>query len=167
MGFAERSVMQDKHFWVTVWHNGTVRDEGILFFTREHCNDEENGDVLVYKNVLTCWWFGKGVYNAPTMSEPGNARPLTTKQHLAVIRDAIELHKSRTNAYPAAETIIVDLSEYMRGNFPEPRVGAGKGNATVKASTQDPIGDPSGTEGWIYNETTGEFRVNDAEYLAW
>jgi len=62
-------VMQDKHFRVTVWHNGTVRDEGILFFTREHYNDEENGDVPVYKNVLTCWWFGKGVYKGGEWDE--------------------------------------------------------------------------------------------------
>ena len=106
--------------------------------------------------------------NAPRMSSgPGNARSNPTKHHLAVIRDAIELHKSRTNAYPTAETITVDLSMYVRDGFPAPGVGAGKGNATVKASTQDPIGDLSGTEGWIYNETTREFRVNDAAYLVW
>ena len=105
---------------------------------------------------------------APKMLETeGNARANSTAQNLAVIRDALELYKSQTSAYPAAGSITTDLGVYIRGSFPACEVGAGKGDATVKASTKDPIDDPSGTNGWIYNGTTGEFRVNDAGYFTW
>lgn len=105
---------------------------------------------------------------APKMFDTASdARVNGTKQNLTVIRDALELYKAKNDAYPAAASITTDLKDFLRGNFPAPQVGAGKGNATVKASTEDPIATPSGTDGWIYNGTTGEFRVNDASYLTW
>ena len=44
----------------------------------------------------------------------------------------------------------------------------GNQNATVAASTQDPITSPeSGTAGWAYNETTGQIVINDASCIAY
>jgi len=105
---------------------------------------------------------------APKMfNTAGDARNNTTKTTLSVVRDAVELYKAKEEAYPAAASITTDLKDYLRGNFPAPEVGANKGDATVKASVKDPIDDPSGTNGWIYNETSGEFRINDASFLTW
>ena len=105
---------------------------------------------------------------APKMFDTANdARINSTKQNLAVVRDALELYKSQNGSYPAAATVVTDLADYVRGPFPPAQVGAGKGNSTVKVSSADPINDPGGTDGWIYNSTTGEFRVNDNGYLTW
>jgi general secretion pathway protein G len=99
----------------------------------------------------------------------GDARDSGTKQNLAVIRDALELYKSQTGAYPAQATVTADLEDYIRGPFPAPEVGGNKGDANVADSAEDPIATVpvAGGAGWVYNETTGEFRVNDGGYLAW
>lgn len=105
---------------------------------------------------------------APRMFDTtSDAKANSTKLNLTVIRDALELYKSQNGAYPAASSITTDLKNFLRGTFPAPQVGAGKGSATVKASAKDPIDDPTGADGWIYNEATGEFRVNDAACLTW
>lgn len=105
---------------------------------------------------------------APKMfNTAGDARTNTTKTNLTVLRDALELYKAQNEAYPAAASITTDLEDFIRGNFPAPQVGANKGNATVATSTDDPIAGAAGTEGWIYNATSGEIRVNDASYLTW
>jgi general secretion pathway protein G len=99
----------------------------------------------------------------------GDARINGTKQNLAVIRDAIELYKSQESTYPGQATITTDLKDYIRGPFPAAEVGTNKGSPAVASSSNDPIqaGDCGGTEGWIYNATSGEFRINDAAYLTW
>jgi len=97
----------------------------------------------------------------------GDARESNTKQNLKVIRDALGMYKVHTGGYPTKNSITTDLQSYIRGPFPSPEFGANRGNPAVKASSKDPIDDPSGPEGWIYSQSTGEFRVNDASCLAW
>jgi general secretion pathway protein G len=97
----------------------------------------------------------------------GDARNSGTRQSLAVIRDAMELYRARVGSYPAAATFASDLQDYLRGPFPAPELGANSGDATVAATNQDPITAASGsTEGWIYNQATGEFRINDVSLLS-
>jgi hypothetical protein len=40
-------------------------------------------------------------------------------------------------------------------------------STAVKAVTENPIVTAGGTEGWLYNESTGEFRVNLASAVTW
>ncbi len=95
------------------------------------------------------------------------ARSNGTKQSLAVIRDALEMHKSQNGTYPAAANLTTALQPMLTGPFPVAQVGANQ-NSSVAASTQSPIANPeSGAHGWVYNETTGEFRVNYAGSIAW
>lgn len=106
---------------------------------------------------------------APKMFDTfGAARDAATKQSLSVIRDSIELYRVENEVYPPQTTLATALASYLKGSFPGPEVGANKGVKTVAASTADPITTATTTgEGWIYNQTTGEFRVNDANYLIW
>jgi general secretion pathway protein G len=98
----------------------------------------------------------------------GDARDSGTRQSIAVIRDAMELHRAREGGYPAAATFAADLADYLRGPFPAPEVGGNAGDNNVAPTGQDPITAASGgTEGWIYNAATGEFRINDLGFLAW
>lgn len=96
----------------------------------------------------------------------GTARQNSTRQSLAVIRDAIELYRSQTGSYPAAATIAADLADYIKGPFPSVQFGTNN-NANVASSAADPITTPAGAQGWIYNETTGDIHVNDAAGIGW
>lgn len=106
---------------------------------------------------------------APKMFDTySDARVSATRQSLSVVRDSLELYRAKNESYPAQETIAEDLDDYLKGPFPAPEVGANRGSPTVADSAEEPITTVSGNgEGWIYNDSTGEFRVNDAAYLAW
>ena len=102
---------------------------------------------------------------APKMFDTASsARENGTKQSLTVIRDAIELYKAKNETFPPAATLATALKPFLRGPFPACPVG--NKNANVRASTDDP-NTPSGSEGWAYNQTTGEFTVNHAAGSAW
>ena len=105
---------------------------------------------------------------APKMFDTFSAaRENATRQSLAVVRDAIELYKAQNDSYPAAATLQTDLAPYLKGPFPTAAVGTNT-TATVAATTESPvITTPitTGTDGWVYNEATGELRINDASYI--
>jgi general secretion pathway protein G len=105
---------------------------------------------------------------APRMFDTAtSARENGTRTSLAVVRDAIELYRAQNGNYPTAATIAADLRTFLKGSFPATQVGTNQ-NATVAASTQDPIAAAeAAAAGWAYNQTTGEFKVNDAAYLTW
>jgi general secretion pathway protein G len=106
---------------------------------------------------------------APKMFDTaGSARTNSTQQSLRTLRSAIELYRANNGSYPAAASITTDLRAYLQGPFPAPQVGS-RQNATVASSTSDPItaAAASGTEGWIYNATTGQIKVNDAAGITW
>ncbi len=95
-----------------------------------------------------------------------NARENATRHSLTVVRDALELYRSQTGNYPSAATDLAsDLGPYLKGPFPTAQVG--NTNATVGASAADPIAVSGGSEGWVYNASTGDFAVNDASYVSW
>jgi len=105
---------------------------------------------------------------APRMFDTANnARESTTRQSLAVVRDAIQLYKSQTNAYPsAAATLPTDLKAYLSGPFPRSQVGNQNANVREASSTAE-ITAASGTEGWAYYPATGEFIVNHSDHIDW
>lgn len=95
------------------------------------------------------------------------ARENGTKQSLRALRGAIELHRAQIGSFPSAATITTSLQPYLSGPFPIAQVGANQ-NAAVATSTQDPITTTEAAAcGWIYNQTTGELRVNDSSAVSW
>jgi general secretion pathway protein G len=105
---------------------------------------------------------------APRMFDTANsAKENGTKQSLSVIRDSIELYKAQNSSYPPAATLSTVLKPFLKGAFPAVQIGANQNNK-VSATSQNPIATPeAGGNGWVYNQTTGEFCVNDAAYIAW
>ncbi len=108
---------------------------------------------------------------APRMfNTASDARDNGTKASLGVIRDAIELYKAQNGTYPTAATITTTLKRYINGAFPKVQtttVPVANQNSTVVLNAGNPIATPAGTAGWAYNETTGEFVVNNAACLTW
>ena len=105
---------------------------------------------------------------APRMFDKASeARENSTHQSLVVVRDAIQLYKAETGSYPALATIAADLKPHLNGPFPAAQCATNNNNQ-VAASAEDPITSVVGeAKGWAYNETTGEFVVNDASFITW
>jgi general secretion pathway protein G len=84
------------------------------------------------------------------------------KTTLSILRDSIELYAAdnggSTPAWTDSATFHSDLSNYLRGTFPNCPVGAtgliGTNTVMNGASTT------GATAPWRYNATTGEFFVN-------
>ena len=105
---------------------------------------------------------------SPRLFDTANdARDSSTRHSLAVVRGAVELFRSTNGNYPAAASIATTLLPFLQGPFPETQAGTNQNN-TVVASTENPITTVvAGGAGWVYNQTTGEIRVNDAAYIGW
>jgi len=108
---------------------------------------------------------------APRMfNTAGDARDGATRASLVVIRDSLELYRSQNGSYPPAATVATLLRPFMTSQFPKVQttlVPTSNQNNTVVANSGNPITTPTGTAGWAYNDTTGEFVVNHASCLSW
>jgi general secretion pathway protein G len=108
---------------------------------------------------------------APKMFDTaGDARDSATRASLAVLRDAVELHKAQNGTYPAASKIDVVLRPFLKGPFPRVQatsVPSANQTATVAVSTADPLVPVAGNAGWVYNETSGNIAVNHASCIDW
>ncbi|EMI21476.1 secreted protein containing Prepilin-type cleavage/methylation [Rhodopirellula maiorica SM1] len=101
---------------------------------------------------------------APRMFDTaGNARDNATRQSLVVIRDAIDLYKAQTGEYPELTSLTTDLKPYLQGAFPATQVGSDPGAGVVAGTS--PLSTATDAGGWIYDEATGEFCVNDTDYI--
>ncbi|MCM2373603.1 type II secretion system protein [Aporhodopirellula aestuarii] len=96
------------------------------------------------------------------------AQDNSATQTLQVVRDAIELYKANNGDYPGADgaeaTLKTNLDDYLRNDFPTCQVG--KRDDAVKIETDGAAlsGKIDGTTGWIYDKSTGEFRINHSSY---
>ena len=108
---------------------------------------------------------------APRMfNTAGDAKDNATKASLGVIRDAIELYKAQNGNYPPVATFATAVRPFISGSFPKvqtAQVPSANQNNSVVANNGNPIATVTGSEGWAYNATTGEFVVNHATCLAW
>jgi general secretion pathway protein G len=87
------------------------------------------------------------------------------KHSLTIIRDAIEMYSAENaGALPAADgnsaTFISDIEDYLRGSFPKSPVGAKNATVSVVQAGAPLAADASPTEGWKYDNQTGEFICN-------
>ncbi len=98
-----------------------------------------------------------------------DARKSATRQSLAVLRGGIDLYKAdaaNNGAYPATLDLLY-TNQLISGSFPKVEIGENQSDA-VAAATESPIQNVvAGGAGWIYDATTGEIRVNDANYIDW
>lgn len=108
---------------------------------------------------------------APRMfNTASDARDSATKASLTIIRDAIELHRAQNGTFPTATNLATSLRPYISGAFPRVQttlVPTPNQNNSVAANAGIPISKPAGTDGWAYNETTGEFVINHSAAIGW
>jgi general secretion pathway protein G len=109
-----------------------------------------------------------GAVAAPKMfNTMATARTNTARESTQLIREAIEMYKTQdpNNAYPPAATLVTALQPYLKGPFPACPIG--QQTATVFASTASPLVVSGTTDGWLYNQTTGDFAINDPVGIAY
>ncbi len=95
-----------------------------------------------------------------------NARENGTRQSLVTIRNAIELYRATTGIYPPFSTFNTAMKTSLQGGtFPAPQIGGKSGDNTVRSFTG--TYSATGANGWAYNQTTGEFFIDDSGYAAW
>ena len=107
---------------------------------------------------------------APKMFDTaGNARTNSTRHSLVIVRDAIQLHRADIGALPGDGGTEADLkadrTPYLNGPFPTANVG--NTNANVRVQTTGAALSASGSEGWAYDNVTGELIVNHADGAGW
>lgn len=96
------------------------------------------------------------------------AKSSSTRQTLAVIRNAIEIYRANNPDYPPntdTATFAAAIRPYLNGPIPAPSVPAGK-NANILMDVTDVVAgydatpDDDESAGWVYKKATGAFRVN-------
>ena len=98
-----------------------------------------------------------------------DAQDNSATQSLQVIRDAIELFKANNTGYPGGDAVEAtfknDLANYIRNDFPKCQVGLKDDTVKIVIAGDPLVAD--GTTSWIYDNVTGEFRINDTAYITY
>ncbi|MCD0461780.1 type II secretion system protein [Roseiconus lacunae] len=88
----------------------------------------------------------------------------TTRQQLAVMRNAIEMYRAQTGRYPGDGELATAMEEMLNGPFPAPSIGSVDGLSGVyydTTSTAEPVVPaPDSTNGWAYKPHNGSLRLN-------
>ena len=103
---------------------------------------------------------------APRMFDTATtAEENTTRQQLAVLRNAIEMYRARTGIYPQTNNLPLAMATMLNGPFPAPSIGSARGDAAVyydaDRDTSTPVTpDPRQTGGWAYKPSNGSLKLN-------
>ncbi len=103
---------------------------------------------------------------APRMFDTATtAEENTTRQQLAVLRNAIEMYRAREGAYPAAGELPNAMATMLNGPFPAPSIGTVRNDAAVyydlDANTATAVAANEGQAGgWAYKPANGSLGLN-------
>jgi len=105
---------------------------------------------------------------APKMFDTAKtAEENSTRQQLAVMRNAIEMYRARDGVYPLTSALPTGLTPMLNGPFPSPKMGTARGKAGVyydATTTVDVpvVPSPGAATGWAYKPANGSLKVNVA-----
>lgn len=105
---------------------------------------------------------------APKMFDTAKtAEQNSTRQQLAVLRNAIEMARIRDGVYPAADQLPTVLAPMLNGPFPKPNIGSVRNKVGVyydPTTTVDlpVVPSPNATAGWAYKPSNGSLKLNIA-----
>ena len=129
-------------------------------------NTKRNGFTLIELVVVVLVLGILAALAAPKLFDvTQDARTNGARQSLAIVRDALELYRVQSNQYPTVANMPAGLQTFLHGQFPAPGIGANANDNTVVGFSG--TFSVSGTAGWAYDETTGQFLINDTEYSVW
>ncbi len=84
---------------------------------------------------------------------------------LATIRNAIQLYKANNGSFPGVDeaSFKAAVDPLLQNGVPRCPVAAR--DSTVRVQTTGAALAVSGSESWCYDNQTGEFRINHADYI--
>lgn len=105
---------------------------------------------------------------APRMFDTATtAEQNTTRQQLAVLRNAIEMYRARSGIYPPSGQLPTAMASMLNGPFPAPTIGSVRDDAEVyydgdgdDATAVTP--DSAQDGGWAYKPINGSLKLNVA-----
>ncbi len=103
---------------------------------------------------------------APRMFDTATtAEENTTRQQLAVLRNAIEMYRAREGAYPASGELPNAMATMLNGPFPAPSIGSVRNESGVyydpDADTAIAVApDSAQPGGWAYKPANGSLKLN-------
>lgn len=102
---------------------------------------------------------------APRMFDTAEQAEInTTRQQLAVLRNAIEMYRAQNGTYPANGALPTAMAEMLNGPFPAPTIGPVRGLEGVyydSTTTSVPVvPSPGGSNGWAYKPYNGSLKLN-------
>jgi len=105
---------------------------------------------------------------APRMFDTATtAEENTTRQQLAVLRNAIEMYRARSGIYPPTNQLPEAMAGMLNGPFPAPSIGSVRGDSAVyydsDSDTTVPVAPDSNADGgWAYKPANGSLKLNVA-----
>ena len=103
---------------------------------------------------------------APRMFDTANtAEENTTRQQLAVLRNAVEMYRARSGFYPTTNNLPLAMSSMLNGPFPSPSIGSARGDAGVYYDADTDVNvpvipDSNQVGGWAYKAVNGSLKLN-------
>ena len=102
---------------------------------------------------------------APRMfNTASTAEENSTRQQLAVLRNAIEMYRARSGVYPPKDKLEEAMTLMLNGPFPAPSIGSVREDHRVYYDTSndaDTVAVPSpGAGGWAYKPRNGTLKLN-------
>ena len=103
---------------------------------------------------------------APKMFDTAKtAEENSTRQQLAVLRNAIEMYRARDGVYPLVNMLPTAMNPMLNGPFPAPKIGTVRGKTAVyydSTTTLDvaAVPSPGATTGWVYKPANGSLKLN-------
>ena len=103
---------------------------------------------------------------APRMFDTATtAEQNTTRQQLAVLRNAIEMYRARSGIYPPTSNLPLAMEGMLNGPFPSPSIGTVRGDVGVyydldTNTTAIVVPDAAQNGGWAYKPANGTLKLN-------
>lgn len=103
---------------------------------------------------------------APRMFDTATtAEQNTTRQQLAVLRNAIEMYRARSGIYPPMNDLPLAMTNMLNGPFPAPAIGSVRGDTSVYYDSSSDtatsvVPDSNQAGGWAYKPANGSLKLN-------
>ena len=102
---------------------------------------------------------------APRMFDTAEQAEInTTRQQLAVLRNAVEMYRAQNGTYPASGALPAAMANMLNGPFPSPQIGSVRGLTGVyydTTTTSAPVlPSPNVNDGWAYKPHNGSLKLN-------
>jgi len=102
---------------------------------------------------------------APRMFDTATtAEENTTRQQLAVLRNAIEMYRARSGSYPISGDLPTAMATMLNGPFPSPSIGSVRNDSDVyydsDSDTSTTVTPSPGNGGWAYKPINGTLKLN-------